>query len=72
GVVITTDNKVNETATAELRRQLSSSRGKIELFDFGGSVEELKAKCLSDTHLEPPTTPIFQKWMTLSANDNKS
>ena len=49
-----------------------SSRGKIELFDFGGSVEELKAKCLSDTHLEPPTTPIFQKWMTLSANDNKS
>ena len=72
GVVITTDNKVNDTATAELRRQLSSSRGKIELFDFGGSVEELKTKCLSDTHLEPPTTPVFQKWMTLSANDNKS
>ena len=72
GVVITTDNKVNDTATAELRRQLSSSRGKIELFDFGGSVEELKSKCLSDTHLEPPTTPVFQKWMTLSANDNKS
>jgi len=72
GVVITTDNKVNDTATAELRRQLSSSRGKIELFDFGGSVEELKTRCLSDTHLEPPTTPVFQKWMTLSANDNKS
>ena len=72
GVVITTDNKVNDTATAELRRQLSSSRGKVELFDFGGSVEELKTKCLSDTHLEPPTTPVFQKWMTLSANDNKS
>ena len=72
GVVITTDNKVNDTATAELRRQLSSSRGKIELFDFGGSVEELKTKCLSDTHLEPPTTPVFQKWMTLSANENKS
>jgi len=72
GVVITTDNKVNDTATAELRRQLSSSRGKIELFDFGGSVEELKTKCLSDTHLEPPTTPVSQKWMTLSANDNKS
>ncbi len=72
GVVITTDNKVNDTATAELRRQLSSSRGKIELFDFGGSVEELKTNCLSDTHLEPPTTPVFQKWMTLSANENKS
>ena len=72
GVVITTDNKVNDTATAELRRQLSSSRGKIELFDFGGSVEELKTRCLSDTHLEPPTTPVFQKWMTLSATDNKS
>ena len=72
GVVITTDNKVNDPATTELRRQLSSSRGKIELFDFGGSVEELKAKCLSDTHLAPPTTPVFQKWMTLSATDNKS
>ena len=72
GVVITTDNKVNDAATAELRRQLSSSRGKIELFDFGGSVEELKTRCLSDTHLEPPTTPVFQKWMTLSATDNKS
>ena len=72
GVVITTDNKVNDAATAELRRELSSSRGKIELFDFGGSVEELKAKCLSDTHLAPPTTPVFQKWMTLSASDNKS
>ena len=72
GVVITTDNQVNDAATAELRRELSSSRGKIELFDFGGSVEELKAKCLSDTHLAPPTTPVFQKWMTLSASDNKS
>ena len=72
GVVITTDNKVNDAATAEMRRQLSSSRGKIELFDFGGSVEELKTRCLSDTHLEPPTTPVFQKWMTLSATDNKS
>ena len=72
GVVITDNNKVNESATAELRRQLSSSRGKVELFDFGGSVEELKARCLSDTHLPPPTTPVFQKWMTLSASDSKT
>ena len=72
GVVITDDNKVNDNATAELRRQLSSSRGKVELFDFGGSVEELKARCLSDTHLQPPTTPVFQKWMTLSASDSKT
>ena len=72
GVVITDDNKVNDNATAELRRQLSSSRGKVELFDFGGSVEELKARCLSDTHLPPPTTPVFQKWMTLSASDSKT
>ena len=72
GVVITDDNKVNDNATAEIRRQLSSSRGKVELFDFGGSVEELKARGLSDTHLQPPTTPVFQKWMTLSASDSKT
>jgi len=26
-------------------------------------MEELKARCMADTHLEPPTTPVFQKWM---------
>ncbi len=33
------------------------------LYDFGGTVEELKARCQADTHLEPPVTPVFQKWM---------
>jgi N-methylhydantoinase B len=42
---------------------MASERGETELFDFGGTVEELKASCKADTHLEPPETPVFQKWM---------
>jgi N-methylhydantoinase B len=63
GVVVRPDFTVDEGATAELRRRMASERGETELFDFGGTVEELKARCKADTHLEPPETPVFQKWM---------
>jgi len=63
GVVLTADLKVDEGATAALRRRMASERGETQLFDFGGTVEELKARCKADTHLEPPTAPVFQKWM---------
>ena len=63
GVVLTGDLKVDETATTELRRKMASERGDVSLFDFGGTVEELKARCKADTHLDPPTAPVFQNWM---------
>ncbi len=59
GVVIDTDGNVDTAATTTLRDQLREERGEIELFDFGGSIEEIKSRCKADTHLEPPTTPTF-------------
>ena len=69
GVVLQSNLSVDETATANLRRQMIAERGKVELFNFGGTVEELKARCKADTTLEPPRTPEFQKWVTRSAGE---
>ncbi len=64
GVVLSSDWQVDERATEDLRRKMAAERGSVELFDFGGTVEELKARCLADTHLEPPRAPVFQKWIS--------
>ena len=63
GVVLNGEHSVNETATAALRQTMASERGEVELFYFGGTVEELKARCKNETHLDPPKTPVFQKWI---------
>ncbi len=63
GVVLGGDLAIDERATQDLRRRMASERGQTQLFDTGGTVEELKARCLEDTHLEPPTSPVFQKWI---------
>ncbi len=63
GVVINGNGRIDETATRDLRAKLARERGETKLFDFGGTVEELKSRCQADTHLEPPVTPVFQKWM---------
>ena len=63
GVVLNNDLSCNERETEDLRRRMASERGAIELFDFGGSIEDLKARCKAETHLDPPETPVFQKWM---------
>ncbi len=59
GVVIKGDGSVDSVATDELRNRLREERGEPDLFDFGGSIEEIKSRCRSETHLDPPTTPIF-------------
>ncbi len=63
GVVLRDDLTVDETATRSLRDELRRERGEAKLFNFGGTVEELKARCVQDTHLQPPKSPEFQKWM---------
>ena len=63
GVVLNGEHSVNETATAALRQTMASERGEVELFNFGGTVEELKARCKDEPHLDPPKTPVFQKWI---------
>lgn len=59
GVVIE-NGVVNEAATTELRATLREERGEISLFNRGGTIEEIKAKCLEETHIPAPVTPTFQ------------
>ena len=64
GVVLDEKLNVDEKATAALRETMAKKRGDTALFDFGGSIEELKARCREETGLEPPRTPTFQRWAT--------
>jgi N-methylhydantoinase B len=58
GVVIA-NNAVDIDKTAALRHKISTERPEIQLFERGGTIEEIKARCLQETHLEPPKTPVF-------------
>jgi len=60
GVVIGDDGSVDSAATEALREQLRAQRSEVPLFNRGGTIEELKARCLEETHLEPPVDPSFQ------------
>ena len=64
GVVLDEKLNVDEKATAALREKMAKERGDTKIFDFGGSIEELKARCREETGLEPPRTPTFQRWAT--------
>ena len=59
GVVLSNDGSVDEAATESLRASLREKRGEPGLFDFGGTIEEIKARCKEDTHLDPPVPPTF-------------
>ncbi len=59
GVVIGADGALNQAETEALRTRLREERGAPELFDFGGSIEEIKQRCKAETHLDPPSQPTF-------------
>ena len=61
GVVISADGSMDTVGTKKLRAKLVKERGDdIPLFNFGGTIEEIKARSLEETHLEPPITPTFK------------
>ena len=60
GVVLTLDGSVDNEATQALREKLNAERGESSLFNFGGTIEEIKARCQKETHLETPVAPQFQ------------
>ena len=61
GVVMKDDGAVDESATGELRKKMIADRGEQGLFNFGGTIDEIKARCQEETHLPPPETPVFSK-----------
>jgi N-methylhydantoinase B len=38
---------------------MASRRAPAELFNFGGTIEELKARCEAETGFPPPAAPTF-------------
>ncbi len=60
GVVIV-DGAVDAAATETLRASMAEERGEIEVFNRGGTIEEIKARCLEETHLPPPVAPTFRR-----------
>lgn len=63
GVVIT-DNaegnaEVDLDATSALRADLKSKRGHIPMFNYGGELEDIRARCEAETHLPAPVKPEF-------------
>ncbi|MEL7448114.1 MAG: hydantoinase B/oxoprolinase family protein, partial [Pseudomonadota bacterium] len=61
GVVLNGDGSVDETETASLRQTIQGERGEPSLFNFGGTIEEIKARAASETHLQPPQSPTFAR-----------
>jgi N-methylhydantoinase B len=61
GVVVKQDMTLDEAATNALRQRIQRERGELKLFNFGGTVDELKARCKAETGFDPPRTPVFQK-----------
>ena len=62
GVVIDDEGRIDDTATQRLRAELRAARGEpIPLFNRGGSIEAIKARCERETHLPAPRTPRFPR-----------
>jgi N-methylhydantoinase B len=60
GVVLTSAGVVDVSKTQELRQKIEKERKPIELFNRGGTIEEIKARCFEETHLMPPKSPTFK------------
>lgn len=57
--VVVENGAVNIEATSALREQLVADRSDISLFNRGGTVEELRSRCLAETHMPAPVAPTF-------------
>ncbi|MEE8258519.1 MAG: hydantoinase B/oxoprolinase family protein [Sphingomonadales bacterium] len=59
GVVLTQAGDVDLKATEALRNEMAAKRGKIEVFDFGPDIEDLRKSCKKDTGLPAPVQPVW-------------
>ncbi len=55
--VVVADGQVDDGATDKLREEIRSTRKDEGLFSFGGTIEEIKARSLEETHLPAPVSP---------------
>jgi len=59
GVVVSAAGEVDAAETTALRERMANERPQLELFDRGGEIDELKARCLEETGLPAPEPPRF-------------
>ena len=57
GLIVDEKGKINQDATDRLRSKMRQDRGDVELFNFGGTIDEIKARSMEETYLEPPVSP---------------
>jgi N-methylhydantoinase B len=59
GVVVASDGAVDTAATEALRAEMRRDRGEPELFDFGPGIDDLRARCETETGLPAPVQPVW-------------
>ncbi|RGP41451.1 N-methylhydantoinase (ATP-hydrolyzing) [Altererythrobacter insulae] len=59
GVVADENGVIDTAATEQMRADLKGSRGELPLFDYGPSIEELRANCEAETGLPAPQQPVW-------------
>ena len=59
GVVASAEGQVDEAATARLRESMRASANDNPLFDRGGEIEDLRARCKAETGLDAPQPPVW-------------
>ena len=73
GVVIRDDLTADRDATTVLREKLRAERKSVKLFDRGfDSIDELKARCKSETGLDPPRQPQFAQRVKEKTKSSKA
>lgn len=60
GVVLNAKGVIDDAATQELKAELAKHIDTDQLFNRGGTIEEIKARCLEETGLPAPATPTWE------------
>ncbi len=60
GVVLSASSKIDLNATAALRKRMARKRGKVEVFNYGPSIDVLRKNCLKETGLPAPRAPVWK------------
>jgi len=59
GVVADGNGVLDQAATDALRATMRAAANENELFDRGGSIDDLRARCFAETGLQPPAQPVW-------------
>ncbi len=59
GVVADENGMIDSAATEALRAEIKAKRGELPLFDYGPSIDDLRARCEEETGLPAPIQPVW-------------